>query len=167
MREQFNQDWLKIAKEEAYHFSLLNHHLNVLGYQYGDFPAQNDLWTMAVKTSYDPLVRMALVPRLLEARGLDVTPGIIEKLKVAGDEKAAAILGIIFRDELIHVQIGNKWYLHLCELRKSDPLTTFKSLLQRFAPGYLRAPMEREARLQAGFSEAELQYFDQLIEEEV
>jgi len=160
----YYHDWLKVAAEEAYHYHLLEQYLAQLGYQYGDFPAHGGLWEMVQKTGYDVLVRMALVPRLLEARGLDVTPEIAKRLKAAGDEKAYEILQIIFHDELGHVAVGNRWYHYLCEQRGLDPLDTFARLLEKHAPTYLRRPFGIEARRKAGFQEDELDLIMQLTE---
>lgn len=157
-------DWLRIAKEEAYHFHLLSQHLHNLGYHYGDFPAHNGLWEMVQKTGYDVLVRMALVPRLLEARGLDVTPDIAKRLFHAGDTIAAEILNIIFHDEISHVAVGNHWYHYLCQQRNVDPLVTFIDLLQQHGPTYLRGPFRIDARRKAGFSESELNWLNKSIE---
>jgi uncharacterized ferritin-like protein (DUF455 family) len=149
-------DWLKVAAEEALHFQLLRDHLGSLGHDYGDFAAHNGLWEMAMKTAHDPLARMALVPRVLEARGLDATPAIVEKLRSAGDDKAVAILAIIERDEIGHVAIGNRWYLHLCQERGLEPVQTFRRLLKEFDAPPLKPPFNIEARRKSGFAEAEL-----------
>ncbi len=165
MPVDYYRDWLQVAAEEAYHYHLLEQYLTTLGYEYGDFPAHGGLWEMAEKTGYDVLVRMALVPRLLEARGLDVTPEIAKRLKAAGDEKAYDILQIIFHDELGHVAIGNRWYHYLCQQRSVDPIETFKSLLAQHAPTYLRRPFGIAARQKAGFSAQELALLHQLTED--
>ena len=156
----FYADWLRVAKEEAYHFGLLRDHLRSLGYDYGDFDAHNGLWEMAVDTAHDPLIRMALVPRVLEARGLDVTPGIMHKLAEIGDEQAVEILKIIQRDEVGHVEIGTRWFRYLCEQRKLEPEQTFQDLLSQYMKGNIKGPLDREARRQAGFTEAELDYLE-------
>jgi len=161
---EYYRDWLQVAVEEAYHYHLLEQYLSELGYQYGDFPAHGGLWEMVQKTAYDVMVRMALVPRLLEARGLDVTPEIAKRLKAAGDEKAFEILQIIFHDELGHVAVGNRWYHYLCQQRKIDPLQTFQALLEKHAPTYLRRPFSIEARKKAGFQDSELELIHQLTE---
>jgi len=155
--EAYYRDWLRVAREEAHHFDLLNRHLATLGHAYGDFPAHNGLWEMAEKTRGDLLARLALVPRTLEARGLDASPPIRRKLAGAGDTKAAAILDIILRDEIGHVAIGNHWYRHACEQRSLDPIATYAELAQRYGAPKLRGPFNLEARRAAGFSEAELQ----------
>jgi len=163
MPRQYYDDWVRVADEEAYHFQLVRDHLNALGYDYGDFDAHNGLWEMAVKTAHDPLVRMALVPRVLEARGLDVTPGIMEKLKRYGDHKAVSVLEIILRDEVGHVEIGSRWFHQLCEQRKLEPETTFRGLLKEYMKSndqVGRGPLHREARLAAGFTEEELNYLE-------
>ncbi|MBD3610808.1 MAG: ferritin-like domain-containing protein [Gammaproteobacteria bacterium] len=162
MPEAYYDGWVQVADEEAYHFQLLREHLNSLNYDYGDFDAHNGLWEMAQKTAHDPLIRMALVPRVLEARGLDVTPGIMEKLKSIGDDKAVEILEIIFRDEVGHVEIGSRWFHYLCEQRELEPESTFRQLLSEYMKGTLRGPFHKEARLKAGFSEEELAYLDGL-----
>ena len=154
--EAYYRDWLRVAREEAYHFDLLNRHLATLGHAYGDFPAHNGLWEMAEKTRGDLLARLALVPRTLEARGLDASPPIRRKLAGAGDLKAAAILDIILRDEIGHVAIGNRWYRHACEQRSLDPIAAYAELARRHGAPKLRGPFNLEARRAAGFSEAEL-----------
>ncbi len=155
--EPFYSDWVKVACEEAYHFQLLRARLNALGHDYGDFPAHNGLWEMARKTDFDPMVRMALVPRVLEARGLDVTPGIIKRLRAVQEEKTAAILEIILRDEIGHVKIGSHWFNYFCDQRRLDCEQTFRDLLSRYFSGQLSAPFHHEARKQAGFTLAELE----------
>lgn len=156
----FYSDWLRVAKEEAYHFGLLRDHLRSLDYDYGDFDAHNGLWEMAVDTAHDPMIRMALVPRVLEARGLDVTPGIMRKLAEIGDEQAVEILKIIQHDEVGHVEIGTRWFRYLCEQRKLEPDKTFRDLLSQYMKGNIKGPLDREARRQAGFTEAELDYLE-------
>ena len=157
---EYYTDWLRVAKEEAYHFGLLRDHLRSLGHDYGDFDAHNGLWEMAVDTAHDPMIRMALVPRVLEARGLDVTPGIMHKLAEIGDEQAVEILKIIQRDEVGHVEIGTRWFRYLCEQRKLEPEQTFQDLLSQYMKGNITGPLDREARRQAGFTEAELDYLE-------
>ncbi len=156
----FYTDWLRVAREEGAHFELLRTHLRGLGYDYGDFSAHNGLWEAAVETDHDPLIRMALVPRVLEARGLDVTPGIMAKLEGIGDKDAVAILRIIQRDEVGHVAIGTRWFRHLCTERNLVPESTFQSLLSASRQGRIRGPLDRDARLRAGFTEAELDYLE-------
>jgi len=160
--EAFYRDWMKIAQEEAYHFSLLVAHLKKLGYAYGDFNAHNGLWAMAVETDYDVLVRMALVPRVMEARGLDVTPGIIAKLEQAGDQDMTEILRIIQRDEVGHVEIGTRWYRFFCQQRGVSPFETFKRLIDKHMKGGIRGPYDYASRKLAGFTDEELNYLDQI-----
>ncbi len=164
MPSQYYYDWLKIAREEAYHFSLLQAHLNHYGYHYGDFPAHLGLWEMVQKTGHDVLVRMALVPRLLEARGLDVTPDIAKRLAAAGDTIGAEILMIIFHDEITHVRTGNNWYYQLCRQRELNPQDTFVELLREFAPDHLRGPIAVSHRLKAGFEMAELDALIKMVQ---
>jgi uncharacterized ferritin-like protein (DUF455 family) len=149
-------DWLRVSTEEALHFSMLSAHLQVLGYQYGDFPAHDSLWEMVEKTRGDVLARMALVPRTLEARGLDAIPPLRAKLAQAGDMAAAAIMDRIFQDEIGHVEIGNRWYRYLCEQRDLEPRATYDELAARYEAPVLKGPFNIEARRQAGFTEAEL-----------
>jgi uncharacterized ferritin-like protein (DUF455 family) len=156
----YYRDWLQVGAEEAYHFQLLRAHLQTLDHDYGEFTAHDGLWQMAVKTAHDPLVRMALVPRVLEARGLDASPGISKKLAGAGDARAVEILEIIQRDEIGHVAIGTRWYTHLCAQRGLNPLATFRALLCEFDAPRMRPPFAVEARRAAGFSEQELQLLE-------
>lgn len=160
MPDAFYADWLQVAKEEAYHFELLATHLQHMGYAYGDFPAHNGLWEMALDTDHDVLVRMALVPRVMEARGLDVTPGIIDKLMTAGDERAVEILQIIHRDEVGHVEIGSRWFHYLCQQRQLESFATFKQLLKQYLKGQLKGPYQHQLRKRAGFSDEELAYLE-------
>ncbi|MBD3671447.1 MAG: ferritin-like domain-containing protein [Gammaproteobacteria bacterium] len=160
MPTDFYDGWVRVADEEATHFEMLRQHLNSLGFDYGDFDAHNGLWEMAQKTAHDPLVRMALVPRVLEARGLDVTPAIMEKLSAVGDDSAVAILELILRDEVGHVEIGSHWFQYLCRQRGQNPEPTFRELLKQYMKGRLKGPFHKEARLRAGFSEQELAYLE-------
>jgi len=160
--KQYYDDWVRVADEEAYHFELLSKRLKTLGYEYGDFPAHNGLWTMAQKTANDPMVRMALVPRVLEARGLDVTPGMMMRLKKAGDDETVAILEIILRDEVGHVEIGSRWFKYFCDERALNSEETFRKLIDDYFVGELRGPFDYELRQQAGFSIEELETLDAL-----
>lgn len=157
MPEAFHRDWLSVAIDEARHFRMLRERLNALGADYGDLPAHNGLWDMAEKTAHDALVRMALVPRVLEARGLDVTPGMIERLAHAGDAESVACLEVILAEEVRHVAIGSHWFRTLCAERGLAPEPTFRRLLAEYFTGSLRGPFNVEARLLAGFSEQELE----------
>lgn len=156
MPEKYYTDWLQVAQEEAYHFTLLSEHLITLGFAYGDFPAHNSLWEMVERTQSDVLARMALVPRTMEARGLDATPAIRAKLAQAGDNAAAQILDIILRDEIGHVGIGNHWFSQLCQQRKLDPVTCYAELAAQYRAPKMRGPFNLDARRAAGFSEDEL-----------
>ena len=156
MPEKFYADWLQIADEEAYHFELIRAHMRHLGNDYGDYDAHNGLWEMCEKTAHDVLIRMALVPRVLEARGLDVTPGIQKKLSQVGDHNAVSLLDIILRDEIGHVEIGNHWFRYCCKERSLKPESTFFELLDEYYPKGLMGPFNLDAREKAGFSEYEL-----------
>jgi len=156
MPKQYYTDWLKVASEEAHHFNLLESYLHKRGASYGDFKAHNGLWEMAQLTAHDVLIRMALVPRVLEARGLDVTPGILKKLEQSKDTEFIEHLKIIHRDEIGHVAIGSHWFKYLCEQRNLNYRDTFKQLIQDYMKGSLRGPFDEIARLQAGFSAQEI-----------
>ncbi|GAB2903169.1 ferritin-like domain-containing protein [Uliginosibacterium flavum] len=158
--EKFYRDWLGVACEEADHFDLLAAHLATMGYAYGDFPAHDGLWQMAEKTADDALARIALVPRILEARGLDVSPQIRAKLASAGDKAGAAILDIILRDEIGHVALGNYWYHWLCAARGLDPLAADAMLAAQYGAPRQRGPFNLSARRAAGFTDAELAALD-------
>ena len=160
MPEQYYIDWLKVAGEEAYHFTLLNDHLIKMGYIYGDFPAHNSLWEMAARTADDILARIALVPRTMEARGLDASPPLRSKVAQVGDMEAAGILDIILRDEIGHVSIGNHWFNWLCKTRNLDPINTYAELAQRYEAPTPRKPFNHQARLAAGFTEQELVWLE-------
>jgi len=154
--DAYYDDWTRVAAEEAQHFALLEQRLRELGYAYGDFPAHQGLWDLAVKTAADPLLRMALVPRVMEARGLDVTPGMMERFASIGDQETVAILRVILRDEVGHVEAGSRWFRYLCEQRGIDPETTYFALLDEYFSSGVRCPLHMEARRQAGFTEPEL-----------
>ena len=153
--DAYHDDWLRVAAEEAEHFAMLRDRLGELGAGYGDLPAHDGLWAMAVRTADDPLRRMALVPRVLEARGLDVTPGMIARLRQAGDESTARLLEHILADEVGHVAVGTRWFRWICAERKIDPTATFRSLLAE-AGVRLAPPLNDDARRAAGFLPEEL-----------
>lgn len=153
---QFYIDWIQVAAEEAEHFALMRGRLSDLGRDYGELPAHDGLWEMARRTSQDPLVRMALVPRVLEARGLDVTPGMIERLLAVGDQETAARLRVILRDEVGHVATGSRWFRQLCADRGLAPRPTFFSLLDGYFTGGVRGPLNLSDRRRGGFDEEEL-----------
>jgi len=156
MPSEYYKDWMQVAYEEAQHFSMLNERLLNLGNAYGDLVAHNGLWEMALKTQHCVITRMALVPRVLEARGLDVTPGMIKRLQGYGDVTTVNILKIIFEQEIGHVAIGTRWFNYACELEQVSPEETFQRLLKEYVSGDLRGPFELEARRKAGFSATEL-----------
>lgn len=162
MPNQFYVDWLKVADEEAYHFSLLNAHLQALGFDYGYFDAHNSLWEMAERTKDSVLARIALVPRTMEARGLDASPQLRAKLAQVGDVAATEILDIILRDEIGHVAIGNHWFNWLCKQRNLEPVSTYRQLAEQYSAPKLRPPFNISARRQAGFTEIELEYLGAL-----
>lgn len=154
----YYSDWLRVAAEEAFHFELLRDYVRSLGYEYGAFQAHNGLWEMAERTAHDLLARMALVPKTLEARGLDANPALVGKLRAAGDTRAVEILEIILRDEIGHVAIGNRWFAHACAQRGLEPLAAFGQLIEQYRPPRLRAPLHVEARRAAGFSDDEIRF---------
>jgi uncharacterized ferritin-like protein (DUF455 family) len=135
---------------------MLRKRLHDFGHDYGDFDAHNGLWEMAEKTAHDALARMALVPRVLEARGLDVTPGMIVKLRALGDDATADILDVILREEIGHVAAGSRWYRWCCELQGIEPRAKFRELLAEYARPVLHGPFNLEARRAAGFDAGEL-----------
>jgi uncharacterized ferritin-like protein (DUF455 family) len=157
MPPQYYRDWFGVAVEEAQHFSLLLAHLQLLGHDYGSFDAHDGLWEIAEKTKGNVLARMGLVPRLLEARGLDASPAIRDKLRQAGDVAAAEIVSTILRDEVGHVAIGNHWFAFLCKQRGLDRTTTFNALLNQYGVSAPRPPFNVDARRAAGFSAEEIE----------
>ena len=155
-------DWIMVARDEARHFMLLRERLREFDHDYGDFDAHNGLWEMAEKTAHDGLARMALVPRVLEARGLDVTPAMIVKLRALGDEATAAVLETILREEVAHVAAGSRWFRWFCERAGVEPRARFRELLDEYAHGSLRGPFNHAARLAAGFDAEEITALEQL-----
>ncbi len=155
MPQEFTRDWISVAADEARHFQMLEARLASLGHRYGDFPAHNGLWEMAVKTAGNCLARMALVPRVLEARGLDVTPGMIGRLRKAGDDETVSVLEIILEEEVRHVAIGSTWFRYCCQRQELEPLPTFIALLDQYF-GRPKGPFNIDARLLAGFTREEL-----------
>ncbi|MFN9449688.1 MAG: ferritin-like domain-containing protein [Rubrivivax sp.] len=156
MPTAYYQDWLRIAGEEALHFQLVCGWLAQRGHAYGDFDAHHGLWDMVERTRDDVTARMALVPRTLEARGLDATPPMQQRLAVAGEADAVAVLDVILRDEVGHVAVGNHWYRWLCERQGLDPVSHYAHLCRVHRAPRLRGPFNRDARRQAGFSDAEM-----------
>ena len=160
MPRQYYLDWLGVAAEEAEHFQLLRGRLADFGADYGDLPAHAGLWGIAQDTAYDVLARMALVPRFMEARGLDVTPGMIARLREIGDEASVQVLLRILHDEIGHVALGSQWFHWLCTRRGLEAEDTYFALVERHLKGQARGPFNHELRRQAGFSEAELLRLD-------
>ncbi len=161
MPDAYYRDWLRVAGEEASHFRMLRAHLRSTGHDYGDFPAHQGLWTMCEKTAHDIVARMALVPRTLEARGLDATPQIQRKLRQVGTHDALAavdILDVILREEIGHVAIGNHWYRHTCERAGLDPVAHYAHLVRHYEAPRLKPPFNADARRAAGFSDAEMDW---------
>ncbi len=156
MPKEYYEDWLKVAKEEAYHFSLVNEHLHSLGFTYGDFPAHNSLWEMVERTTDSVIARMALVPRTMEARGLDAVPSIRDRFKQIKEVRAVEILEIILNDEIGHVLIGNRWFNFLCSKDKLSPISAYRELAAQYRAPVLKGPFNIEARKQAGFTSEEL-----------
>jgi uncharacterized ferritin-like protein (DUF455 family) len=152
----FYADWVSVAHDEARHFVMLRDRLRQLGHDYGAFDAHNGLWEMAEKTAHSGLARMALVPRVLEARGLDVTPGMIVRLRAFGDDATADILEVILCEEVAHVAAGSRWFRWFCEREGVEPHAEFRRLLHEYAGGALHGPFNVDARLAAGFDEDEL-----------
>ena len=156
MPKAYYEDWLKVAKEEAYHFSLVNEHLQFLGFTYGDFPAHNSLWEMVERTTDSVIARMALVPRTMEARGLDAVPMIRDRFKQIKELRAVEILEIILNDEIGHVLIGNRWFNFLCTKDNLSPIATYRELAAKYRAPVLKGPFNIEARKRAGFTSEEL-----------
>ena len=165
MPRGYYADWTRVAHDEARHFMLLRERLNDFGRDYGDYEAHNGLWEMAEKTAHSGLERMALVPRVLEARGLDVTPGMIEKLRALGDHATADILVVILREEVGHVAAGSRWFRWHCEREGVEPESTFRRLLAEYGRGVLYGPFNLAARSEAGFSDDELDALQRAVAE--
>ncbi|MBX2886387.1 MAG: ferritin-like domain-containing protein [Granulosicoccus sp.] len=153
---EYVTDWLRVASDEGEHFLLLSNRLKTLDSYYGALDAHDGLWDMARRTDHDVLVRMALVPRILEARGLDVAPPMAKKLRHVGDEESAKILDRIYQDEITHVEVGNRWFRYVCEQRDLNGVSVFRDLLNGENSAYLRSPYNDAARLQAGFTREEM-----------
>jgi uncharacterized ferritin-like protein (DUF455 family) len=159
MPAAFYQDWLRVAQEEARHFTMLRDHLRDEGHAYGDFAAHDGLWTMCESTRHDVTARMALVPRTLEARGLDATPVIQAKLRKVGTPRALAairILDVILAEEVVHVAIGNRWYHWLCKREGPEPDAFYARVAAQHKAPRLKPPFNLAARKLAGFTDLEL-----------
>ena len=148
----FTDDWFSVGADEAMHFALLDRRLRTLGSAYGELPAHDGLWEAAAATAGDPLARLAVVPMVLEARGLDVTPAAVARFEAAGDTRSAAILGRIYRDEIRHVAAGSKWFRWGCESQRIAPVSTWKRLVGTHFKGALKPPFNDSARDEAGLS---------------
>ena len=149
---QFIDDWFGVGADEAMHFALLDRRLRALGSSYGDLPAHDGLWEAAEATAHDVLARLAIVPMVLEARGLDVTPATVARFEAAGDLRSTAILDRIYRDEIRHVAAGTKWFKRTCESRELDAVPEWKRLIGRHFKGELKPPFNDSARGEAGLS---------------
>lgn len=160
--DDYVTDWISVAADEARHFAMLADRLAALGHGYGDFSAHDGLWRMCVATADSCLERMALVPRVLEARGLDVTPGMIERLAAAGDEQTVTCLQVILDEEVRHVAIGTRWFHHCCAAEGLEPAPTFERLLAEHLPGAVRLPLNHDARRRSGFSDSERAMLERL-----
>ncbi|MCX7102684.1 MAG: ferritin-like domain-containing protein [Methylobacter sp.] len=161
MPEQFYQDWLRVADEEAQHFELIRTHLRGMQVEYGDLPAHSGLWDHAKDTADDLPDRLALVPRCMEARGLDVTPALIEKFKLLGDEASVAILTRILTDEVGHVELGSFWFKSVCKERGFEAEQKYRELIDEYyVGGKPKGPFNRELRKTAGFSDAEIDWLE-------
>ncbi len=158
---EYYRDWLNIADDEARHFGLIYDYLEKNDCIYGDYAAHNGLWEMATKTEHDIVARMALVPRVLEARGLDVTPKMIRRLEGVNDKAAVDILQIIYKDEITHVEKGSHWFFYQCKQCGLEPRTTFIDMVEKHLHGELKGPFNISARLQAGFDEDEMKYLSE------
>ncbi|NPA72255.1 MAG: ferritin-like domain-containing protein [Gammaproteobacteria bacterium] len=162
MPEKYYLDWLGVAGEESYHFQMIREHLYNLGYEYGDMVAHDGLWMTTFETDHDPLIRMALVPRTLEARGLDVTPPMIQKLRSIGDKRGVEILKILLHDEIGHVEVGTRWFRYLCAARGLNAFNAFQEIVENYYYGDLRGPFNYEARAEAGFCDEEIAWLKTL-----
>ncbi len=148
--DDFIDDWIKVGADEARHFLMLADRLEELDMHYGDLPAHDGLWQAAYDTRDDLLGRLVIVPLVLEARGLDVTPLMMQKFSQAGDDKSAKMLEIIFEDEKNHVKAGTRWFHYLCQEQNLTPENSFQTMVERYFTGRLKPPFNDEARAQAG-----------------
>jgi uncharacterized ferritin-like protein (DUF455 family) len=161
MPEQFYLDWLRVADEEAQHFELIRTHLRAMGVDYGDLPAHSGLWDHAKDTADDLPGRLAMVPRCMEARGLDVTPALIEKFSILGDDASVAILTRILTDEVGHVQLGSYWFKFVCQQQGFKAEAKYRELIEfYYVGGKPKGPFNRELRKMAGFSDAEIDWLE-------
>jgi uncharacterized ferritin-like protein (DUF455 family) len=149
-RTAFISDWISVGDDEARHFMMVRDRLKALGGDYGDLPAHDGLWNAAEATAEDLAARLAVAPMVLEARGLDVTPGMIERLRSAGDMESADILTVIYTEEVGHVAAGRRWFEAVCTAENADPRARFQSLVSLYFKGDLKRPFNEEARGAAG-----------------
>jgi len=156
----YYEDWIKVASEETNHFLMLNQRLDELSYTYGDFDAHSGLWDMAEKTAHSFLHRMAVIPRGLEARGLDVTPKLIKRLRSVGDNRTVGLLQLILDDEIGHVAIGDRWFRYACQKQNCEPEQTYQKIVIQYTNSHIRGPFNIEARVKAGFSIEELKQLE-------
>lgn len=166
MPEQYYRDWISVALDEARHFQMLAQRLQELDSSYGAFDAHNGLWEMAERTADSCLARMALVPRVLEARGLDVTPGMIARLRQLKDHASVDVLEVILAEEVRHVAIGSHWFAWCCRRESLDPETTFIGLLGGIAKRSIQGPFNLPARRAAGFADSEMSLLSALAKSE-
>lgn len=148
----FFDDWVQVGREEAEHFTLVTERMGEMGAGYGDLPAHDGLWQAAAATGHTVLARVAIVPLVLEARGLDVSPSLIASLEASGDVRSAAVVGVIYRDEKRHVAFGAKWFRWLCERAGIAPEPTFHQLVRTHFRGPLKPPFNDKARSEAGLT---------------
>lgn len=150
MPRAFSDDWVRVAEDEARHFLLLADRLSALGTSYGDLPAHDGLWQAAMATAHDLAARLAIVPMVLEARGLDVTPAMIVRLRRFGDEDSATALEVILEEEVSHVAAGRRWFDHICRNRGSEPAQIYHELVRHHFNGEIKPPFNEKARKSAG-----------------
>ena len=162
MPDDFYFDWTRVAKEETDHFVMLRKRLLENGYDYGDFPAHDGLWRMAEETAHDILIRLAVIPRIMEARGLDVTPDLINRFREIKDKETVSVLKKILKDEIGHVSLGSKWYRYICKKYKKDPDLTFKDIINQFTLPINSKNINKDARIMAGFTNTELEYLNSI-----
>ena len=160
MPRAFYDDWVGVALDEAEHFDLLNQRMSALGGAYGDMPAHDGLWEAATNTAHDLLARLALVPMVLEARGLDTTPAAVARLQANGDEPTASLLAKIGREEIPHVAAGVRWFEFIAARRGLDPISAFHALVDELFSGNLKPPFNTEARTAAGMAHAYYQPYE-------
>jgi len=148
----FTDDWMRVGAEESLHFAIIDRRLRSLGHAYGDLPAHDGLWQAAEATAGDALARLAVVPMVLEARGLDVTPGMIARFEAAGDPASARLLGRIMRDEIHHVGVGVRWFKAACAVQRFEPQGHWKCLVTQHFQGMIKPPFNDSARATAGLT---------------